>query len=155
MRRTCGGADGRSEDLIIGCIYADLLSGRLDQRNSRFDVDQVLCARDVAPKAIGELASQLGNWSHRLGTVIEQLDAVVKQTRNAAAHQAQHRATHAEYVQRAVADVQASSSKGGRGGNSTSYKAAHDDGMDVDNAPVDVDASPRKGKSAPRKRARA
>ncbi|GAA97251.1 uncharacterized protein L969DRAFT_152547 [Mixia osmundae IAM 14324] len=70
------------EDLIIRTIYAQVLSGRLDQARSRFLVDEVI-GRDVRyPEGVVELSENLREWQTRieatLGALNEQIDLVRK-----------------------------------------------------------------------------
>lgn len=53
------------EDLIIDCIYNDLVSGKLDQLNQRFHVTN--CAgRDLRPEDIGSALAKLEAWDAQL-----------------------------------------------------------------------------------------
>lgn len=50
------------EDVLIDCIYAGLITGRLDQRNKKFHVDTVI-GRDVAgDEELARLEAQLSDW---------------------------------------------------------------------------------------------
>lgn len=68
------------EDLIIEVIYAGLVDGRLDQRNSRFSVDSVT-SRDVSPQSNQQLAFALGAWSDKIQQTISMLDQKIDQAR--------------------------------------------------------------------------
>lgn len=66
------------EDLIIEAFYADLLTGRLDQRLSRLSVDSV-AGRDV--NALDEIAKGLAAWNAKIGSAVEMLDSKIAQRR--------------------------------------------------------------------------
>ena len=53
------------EDLIIDCIYNELIAGQLDQLNQQFHV--VSCyGRDLRPQDIGYALSRLEAWDRQL-----------------------------------------------------------------------------------------
>lgn len=49
------------EDLIIDAIYAELLRGKLDQKNQQFEVQYTL-GRDLRPGQLEELLGALQDW---------------------------------------------------------------------------------------------
>ena len=53
------------EDLIIDCIYNDLVSGKLDQLNQRFHVTNCT-GRDLRPEDIGSALAKLEAWDAQL-----------------------------------------------------------------------------------------
>ena len=50
------------QDLIIEGIYADIIHGKLDQRNQQLEVDYVI-GRDIRPTAITQMVTVLREWS--------------------------------------------------------------------------------------------
>jgi len=50
------------EDLIIDCMYAGLIGGKLDQKEQRFQVDRVM-GRDIRPGQVKEMIQVLGLWA--------------------------------------------------------------------------------------------
>lgn len=66
------------EDLIIESFYAELLTGRLDQRLSRLSVDSV-SGRDV--NALDEIARGLAMWNAKIGDAVAMLDQKIAQRR--------------------------------------------------------------------------
>ena len=116
----------------------------------------------------------LGTWRGRVGMIINDLDRLIADARAQAAHAAQARAIQADHVQRAVNEVTATTSGGGKGKGGVAGAAQHisntvsaafggkggqDDGMEVDTADAGASTShgsPRKAKSgaAGRKRQR-
>lgn len=49
------------EDLIIEAIYADIIHGKLDQKNSQLEVDYAI-GRDIQPEDIGSIVHTLQEW---------------------------------------------------------------------------------------------
>lgn len=49
------------QDLIIEVIYADIVHGKLDQKNQQLEVDYAL-GRDIQPEAVPEIVSVLQDW---------------------------------------------------------------------------------------------
>ncbi|XP_044734439.1 COP9 signalosome complex subunit 7b isoform X2 [Chrysoperla carnea] len=49
------------EDLIIEAIYADIIHGKLDQKNSQLEVDYAI-GRDIRPADVGIIISTLQEW---------------------------------------------------------------------------------------------
>ncbi|KDR12141.1 COP9 signalosome complex subunit 7a [Zootermopsis nevadensis] len=49
------------EDLIIEAIYADIIHGKLDQKNSQLEIDYAI-GRDIQPGDVGSIVSTLQEW---------------------------------------------------------------------------------------------
>lgn len=49
------------EDLIIDAIYLDIVKGKLDQKEQRFEVDSTL-GRDLEPGKLGNLVDVMQDW---------------------------------------------------------------------------------------------
>jgi len=49
------------QDLIIDAIYADIIRGKLDQKNQQLEVDFAI-GRDIQPEHIQEISKVLDNW---------------------------------------------------------------------------------------------
>jgi len=49
------------EDVIIEAIYADIIRGKLDQKNSQLEVDYAI-GRDIRPTDLGPIANTLEKW---------------------------------------------------------------------------------------------
>ncbi|XP_072047261.1 COP9 signalosome complex subunit 7b-like [Amphiura filiformis] len=64
------------EDLIIECIYADVIRGKLDQKNQQIEIDYTI-GRDIRPEAISDIINVLQDWCDScevtLGTIDEQI----------------------------------------------------------------------------------
>ena len=52
------------EDLIIDAIYADVVRGKLDQKQQQFEV-QYTMGRDLKPGQLEELLEALQDWCAR------------------------------------------------------------------------------------------
>lgn len=49
------------EDIIIDVIYADIVRGKLDQKNSRLEVDYTV-GRDIKPADVDTIIQVLQDW---------------------------------------------------------------------------------------------
>ena len=49
------------QDLIIEVIYADVIRGKLDQKNQQLEVDYAI-GRDIQTEAVTEIISVLQSW---------------------------------------------------------------------------------------------
>lgn len=49
------------EDLIIEAVYADIIHGKLDQKNKQLEVDFAI-GRDIKPETVNTVASVLQDW---------------------------------------------------------------------------------------------
>ena len=49
------------QDLIIEVIYADIIHGKLDQKNQRLEIDYAI-GRDIRPEASNEIVTVLQDW---------------------------------------------------------------------------------------------
>jgi len=66
------------EDLIIECVYAGILQGKLDQRKGCFEVQSVI-GRDIGPKDLDNMLDTLGGWVKNSEEVLTTLDTRMKQ----------------------------------------------------------------------------
>ena len=58
------------EDLIIEAVYADIIQGKLDQKNSQLEVDYAGLGRDVTPADARAVAETLAAWGQTCETVL-------------------------------------------------------------------------------------
>lgn len=66
------------EDLIIEGIYADIIHGKLDQKNQQLEVDYVI-GRDIRPTAVVQMVSVLHEWCSACDTVLKGIeDQIIK-----------------------------------------------------------------------------
>lgn len=49
------------EDLIIEVVYADIIRGKLDQKNNQLEVDYAI-GRDIGLQDVNAMASVLQEW---------------------------------------------------------------------------------------------
>ncbi len=61
------------EDLIIECIYSNIMKATLDQKEKHVQVHSAI-GRDVAPGQLGKMIEKLNNWSHTAETLIRNMD---------------------------------------------------------------------------------
>ncbi|XP_046381079.1 COP9 signalosome complex subunit 7b-like [Haliotis cracherodii] len=61
------------EDLIIEVIYADIIHGKLDQRNQQLEVDYAI-GRDIRSDAVPEIITVLQDWCNGCETVLKGIE---------------------------------------------------------------------------------
>ncbi|KAK2181311.1 hypothetical protein NP493_403g00021 [Ridgeia piscesae] len=64
------------EDLIIEVIYADVIRGKLDQKNQQLEVDYAI-GRDIQPEAVTEIISVLQSWCNSCESVLQTIDSQI------------------------------------------------------------------------------
>lgn len=89
------------EDLIIEAIYADIIHGKLDQKNSQLEVDYAGLGRDVRPDDTGVVAETLAAWGQACDTVL----ACIEEQVTRANLEKQKATYHKERIQRDVSSV--------------------------------------------------
>jgi len=65
------------EDLIIDCMYAGVVRGKLDQKAQRFQVDWTM-GRDIRPGQLQEMAKILSLWCERSETLMKEIQEKVQ-----------------------------------------------------------------------------
>jgi len=65
------------EDLVIDCVYANLLSGKLDQRKKAFEVNWVM-GRDLGPTEVDDMIRTIDNWIKSSDQLIAVLEEKIK-----------------------------------------------------------------------------
>ncbi|XP_065842422.1 COP9 signalosome complex subunit 7b-like isoform X2 [Oscarella lobularis] len=70
------------EDLIIEAIYADIIRGKLDQKNSQLEVDFAI-GRDIKENEVGDLVSVLQQWSDGCENVLATIEDQVRKANKA------------------------------------------------------------------------
>lgn len=58
------------EDLIIEAIYADIIHGKLDQKNKQLEIDYAI-GRDIRPDDVTSINSTLQEWCDSCETVLK------------------------------------------------------------------------------------
>lgn len=61
------------EDLIIDVIYADIVRGKLDQKNNRLEVDYTV-GRDIKPADVDIVIQVLQEWTDSCETVLNNIE---------------------------------------------------------------------------------
>jgi hypothetical protein len=64
------------EDLIIDAIYADIVRGKLDQKQQQFEV-QYTMGRDLRPGQLEELLGALQDWCVRIEPLLDSMPIVM------------------------------------------------------------------------------
>jgi len=65
------------EDLIIDCIYAGIIKGKLDQKEQRFQVDWAM-GRDIRPGQIEDMLKILTLWCDRSETLMKSIQEKIQ-----------------------------------------------------------------------------
>jgi COP9 signalosome complex subunit 7 len=86
------------EDLIIEAVYADIIHGKLDQKNSQLEVDYAGLGRDVRPGDTGAVTETLAEWGQACNAILECIEQQVFLA-NAEKQRATH---HKEKIQQDV-----------------------------------------------------
>ncbi|XP_024870499.1 COP9 signalosome complex subunit 7 isoform X5 [Temnothorax curvispinosus] len=101
------------EDLIIEAIYADIIHGKLDQKNSQLEVDYAGLGRDVRPGDTGVVAETLAAWGEACDTVL----SCIEQQISRANIEKQKATYHKERIQRDITNIKKSlAAQAGGGG---------------------------------------
>ncbi|KAF7385452.1 hypothetical protein HZH68_013882 [Vespula germanica] len=101
------------EDLIIEAIYADIIHGKLDQKNSQLEVDYAGLGRDVRPGDAGVVAETLSAWGEACDAVL----ACIEEQVTRANVEKQKATYHKERIQRDIANIKKSlAAQAGGGG---------------------------------------
>ncbi|XP_019771857.1 COP9 signalosome complex subunit 7b isoform X2 [Dendroctonus ponderosae] len=61
------------EDLIIEAIYADIIHGKLDQKNSQLEIDYAI-GRDIRPEDVKVIINCLQDWSAACDKVLDSVE---------------------------------------------------------------------------------
>jgi COP9 signalosome complex subunit 7 len=64
------------EDLIIEAIYADIIHGKLDQKDSQLEVDFAI-GRDIRIEEIGAIVDTLQQWCDSCETVLSCIESQI------------------------------------------------------------------------------
>ncbi|XP_046413925.1 COP9 signalosome complex subunit 7b isoform X2 [Neodiprion fabricii] len=125
------------EDLIIEAVYADIIHGKLDQKNSQLEVDYAGLGRDVRPGDTGAVAEILTAWGEACDTVLNCIEQQVLRANSEKQKATQHQEKLKQEIQavrksitahtvRGVvqeADVAGGGIESGSGGSETSREA--------------------------------
>ncbi|KAG1679365.1 COP9 signalosome complex subunit 7b [Nymphon striatum] len=61
------------EDLIIEVVYAEIVEGKLDQKNHQFEVDSAI-GRDIRPDGLGTIIDVLQEWCDNCESVLSNIE---------------------------------------------------------------------------------
>lgn len=86
------------EDLIIEAVYADIIQGKLDQKNSQLEVDYAGLGRDVTPADAHAVAETLAAWGQTCDTVLACIEQQVIRANN----EKQKATSHKDKIQQDV-----------------------------------------------------
>uniref|UniRef100_A0AAG5DVU4 PCI domain-containing protein n=1 Tax=Anopheles atroparvus TaxID=41427 RepID=A0AAG5DVU4_ANOAO len=88
------------EDLIIEAIYADVIHGKIDQKNKQLEVDYAI-GRDIRKGNVTEVVSTLQEWSDSCETILSCLETQI----NRANTEKQKRIKHKEVIEQEIANL--------------------------------------------------
>ncbi|XP_052862185.1 COP9 signalosome complex subunit 7 [Anopheles cruzii] len=88
------------EDLIIEAIYADVVHGKLDQKNKQLEADYAI-GRDIRTGDVTEIASTLQEWSDSCETILSCLEAQIHRANT----EKQKRVKHKEGIEQEIANL--------------------------------------------------
>ncbi|KAH8111490.1 hypothetical protein DFH11DRAFT_1690360 [Phellopilus nigrolimitatus] len=131
------------EDLIIDGIYLDLMRGKLDQKEQRFEVEYAI-GRDFGPGKVESLLNSLQEWANTTSSVLATLDAQLaslasQTTANALSHEEHERA-----VEATLADVYEKHKDGNKGRGGPKYGGSYGNFSDRDD-PMAMDVDDPRG----------
>jgi hypothetical protein len=116
------------ERLLVSCIYAGLVQGKLDQRTSSLEVSSAV-GRDITPEQLPALAERLRQWQASVQDAIAALEQQARATVDARVKDEQARLQRHKAVENAAGQAMhsertsASSSSGGGGMSSAARRA--------------------------------
>jgi len=84
------------EDLVIECIYQELIKGKLDQKYKQLEVDFAI-GRDITPAQLDQMMNVLESWVQRSEVLLK---AIVEKVEYAKTVHTHNRAERAEFEQR-------------------------------------------------------
>ena len=82
MRNLALGNLREVEDLIIEAIYADIIKGKLNQKEERLEVDFVI-GRDIRVEMVDNIISVLDSWRANCETAMSSLEAQIQRGNDA------------------------------------------------------------------------
>jgi len=130
------------ESLIIDAIYAELISGKLDQNQQRFEVEYTI-GRDVPDNSLSSLLGSLEDWSATMLSLLNTLDAKLNTLADKTAAATREAEEHDDILNANLRDIAEKREKAKRTdvrregstlkeGSGTWIRKAGDDDMDVD-----------------------
>ncbi|GLH04825.1 hypothetical protein R5R35_003585 [Gryllus longicercus] len=88
------------EDLIIEAIYADIIHGKLDQKNSQLEVDYAI-GRDIQPGDLGSIVNTLQEWCDSCEAVLSCVETQI----NRANTEKNRRLKHKEAIEQEIVNI--------------------------------------------------
>ncbi|XP_058794619.1 COP9 signalosome complex subunit 7b [Phymastichus coffea] len=89
------------EDLIIEAIYADIIHGKLDQKNSQLEVDYAGLGRDVRSADTGAVVETLAEWGETCSAILGCIEQQVVRANT----EKQHATQHKDKIQQDIANI--------------------------------------------------
>ncbi|KAL9935220.1 hypothetical protein V8E36_005568 [Tilletia maclaganii] len=128
------------EDIIIEAIYAGVLSGKLNQKLRRFEVEAAM-GRDVkGGQELAEVSSALQAWSSTAEAVLAQLSQRINDARATARRAVEQKQAHEGEIARVLYQLYDHAAGGRRGGDRSGARKGK--GEDGDAMEVDAEGGP-------------
>ncbi|XP_063709886.1 COP9 signalosome complex subunit 7 [Culicoides brevitarsis] len=88
------------EDLIIEAIYADIIHGKLDQKNKQLEVDNAI-GRDIQPGDVSQICNTLQEWCDSCETVLACIEEQIRRANS----EKQKRIKHKDAVDKEIVNL--------------------------------------------------
>lgn len=128
------------EDLIIEAIYADIIHGKLDQKNKQLEVDYAI-GRDIRKGNVSEIVGTLQEWCDSCETILACLENQIHRA-NA---EKQKRLKHKECIETEIANLKKLIKV--QAGNDSDEAMATDSGREMAAGNPEIRKKPTKSKS--------
>lgn len=92
------------EDLVISCIYAHLIQGKLNHRDRVVHVSSA-AGRDVRPQSLDAMIDALGAWESKADALLSSIDTAIANAEKAKAEEAKEKANTDAVVEGLRKDV--------------------------------------------------
>ncbi|XP_018907503.1 COP9 signalosome complex subunit 7b [Bemisia tabaci] len=86
------------EDSIIEAIYADIIVGKMDRKNSVLEVDSTI-GRDVRPEELDSIVNTLKNWCESCETMLSSIDTQIRNANKEKNRQLTHKSMIEKEIQ--------------------------------------------------------
>lgn len=78
------------EDLIIEAIYADIIHGKLDQKNKQLEIDYAI-GRDIRSDDVAQIVETLQEWCDSCETVLTSIEEQINRANKEKSRRLKHK----------------------------------------------------------------
>lgn len=128
------------EDLIIEAIYADIIHGKLDQKNKQLEVDYAI-GRDIRKGNVSEIVGTLQEWCDSCETILACLENQIHRANT----EKQKRLKHKEVIETEITNLKKLIKV--QAGNDSDEAMATDSGREMSTGNSEIRKKPAKSKS--------